>query len=276
MKKLLLLFCIGALPLYAQKTSEQIYREVTLPASPTEVSLEVYNLLGTIKVEGYPGNKILVVVDKKISGNDESKVEKAVKEFELGIETTGNTVQLFTKTPYDTRPGNKNINQSGYSIRLNYSIKVPKDINIKLSTINDGSIQVTGVDGRIAATNINGGIKAAGVKKPTDLQTINGEIEVAYSSNTLDGSRCKTLNGSIHVTCLPDVSADFQLKTMNGHFYTDFSEAELERKTAVKSEKSEGTTRYKLNSNTHLTLGNGESHMHFETMNGSIYIKKKN
>lgn len=275
MKKLLLLLWIGALPLYAQKASEQLYREINLPAGPPDVTLEVYNILGSIKVEGYPGNKILVVVDKKISGNAEKKVDMAIKAFELGIETQGNVVQLFTKAPYDTRPGSKNENQDGYSIRLNYTIKVPQALNLKVSTINDCAILIAGVDGSIKATNINGAITTTEVKKPADLQTINGEINVSYAANKLDGSRCKTLNGSIYVTCLEDLSADLQLKTMNGNFYTDFTEAEIGRKTAVKAEKTEGGTRYKLNSDTHLTLGKGESLMNFETMNGSIYIKKK-
>jgi hypothetical protein len=272
MKKLLFLLFIGALPLYAQKASEQIYKEIALPASAPEVTLEVYNLLGSIKVEGYTGNKIILVVDKKISGKN---AEKAIASFELGIETIGNRIQLFTKAPYDTRPGTKNQNQEGYAIHLNYSIKVPQGIHLTLSTVNSGGIEVAGVDGRISAKNINGAITATEVKMPADLQTVNGEIKVSYASTNLDGSRCKTQNGSIRVSCPPDVSADIQLKTMNGHYYTDFSEAEIARKSAVKSEKSGGVTRYKLNADTHLTLGKGESQMSFETMNGSIYIQKK-
>jgi hypothetical protein len=266
MKKLLLLLSLGAQTLFAQKAYEQIYKEVNVAGN--DVTLEVYNVLGSIKVEGYSGNKILIVVDKKITGkNDKMPTDT----FELGIENKDHVVQVFTKAPYDSRSGFKNNNHP--SIHLKYSIKVPHDIHLKLSTINSGDIEVAGVNGTIHARNINGAITATEVKMPSDLQTLNGEINVSYASNQLNGSVCKTLNGSIHVSCPPEVSANIQLKTMNGHYYTDFSEEEIGRRALPNS--SNGSIRYKLNSETHITLGKGESHMKFETINGSIYIQKK-
>jgi hypothetical protein len=266
MKKLLLLLFLGAQSLFAQKVNEQIYKEVDVTGS--EMTLEVYNILGSIKVEGYAGNKILITVDKEITGITNDK-----EPFELGIEKKDNVVQVFTKAPYDSRNGSRNKSQQ--NIHLKYSIKVPHDIHLKLSTINSGDIEVAGVNGTIHARNINGSIRATEVKMPSDLQTINGEINITYASNHLNGSVCKTLNGSIHVSCPAETSANIQLKTMNGHYYTDFSEEEMGRTQAVIPDKGKESGRSKLNSETHITLGKGECHMKFETMNGSIYIQKK-
>ncbi|MCY1375776.1 hypothetical protein D9M69_632150 [compost metagenome] len=62
---------------------------------------------------------------------------------------------------------------------------------------------------------------------------------------------------------------------MNGSFYTDFPNAEIAPQTVVKKNSSDSGTTYKLNKDTHLKIGKGENKMNFETLNGSIYIKRR-
>lgn len=282
MKKLMNLLFAGAMiscaQTQAQSSREHISKEITLPADPSKTVVEVYNLLGSVKVEGYSGNKVLVEIDKNVSAKNKADIELGNKEFELGIDTNRDTIVIYTKAPYDTRPSRNKSDKNNpipYSIKLDYVIKVPQDVQLRLSTINDGAITVSNVSGKMKVNNINGSIRVDNAKGYTDLHTINGGIDVTYAGTPADGSSCHTINGTINATYPESLSADIKLKSMNGSFYTDFPNAQLAPQTVVNKNVSGSGTTYKLNKDTYLRIGKGESKMNFETLNGSIYIKKR-
>ncbi len=282
MKKLFILLCAGAViscaQTKAQTSKEEIKKEISLVSPAKDVTLEVYNILGAIKVVGYSGNKIMVEVDKTISAKEKEDIELGVKEFELGVEESSDKVVVYTKAPYDSRPSVKNRKDDDnrkYSIKLDFVIKVPHDINLRISTINDGNLNVSNVYGILKVDNINGGIGVDNAKSQAKLRTINGNIDVTYASSPADGSSYHTINGTINASYPSSSSADLKLKSMNGSFYTDFPDAEVVPQTVVKKTGSEPTSTYKLNRDTHLKIGNGDNKVSFETLNGNIYIKKK-
>ncbi len=283
MKMLKTLLFAGAMascaPSNAQSLKEHISKEVALPSTPSNTVIAVYNLIGSVRVEGYSGNKVLVEIDKTVSAKNKADAERGNQEFELGIDTKNDTIVIYTKAPYDTRPSQSNMsdknNRIPYSIKLDYVIRVPHQVSLRLSTINDGKIEVSNVSGKLKVNNINGSIHVANAKSQTDLHTINGDIDISYAVAPAAGASCHTLNGTINAAYPADLSADIRLKSMNGNFYTDFPNAEVAPQTVVKKNSSDSGTTYKLNKDTHLKIGKGENKMSFETLNGSIYIKKK-
>ena len=282
MKKLITLLFTGALiscaQSHAQSSKEHISKEISLSSAPAQTVVEVYNLLGSVKVEGYTGSKVLLEIDKTVSAKKKADIERGEKEFELGIDTRQDTIVIYTKAPYDTRPSRNKSNQNNqipYSIKLDYVIKVPQNVQLRLSTINDGAIEVTNVHGKMKVNNINGSIRVENAKGLTDLHTINGGIDVTYAASPATGSSCYTINGTINASYPDDLSADIKLKSMNGDFYTDFPNAEVAPQTVVRRNASDSGTTYKLNKDTHLKVGKGENKLNFETLNGSIYIKKR-
>lgn len=282
MKKLFILLCAGAViscaQTKAQTSKEEIEKEISLVSPAKDVTLEVYNILGSIKVVGYSGNKIMVEVDKTISAKEKEDIELGVKEFELGVEESSDKVVIYTKAPYDSRPSVKNKKDDDnrkYSIKLDFVIKVPHDINLRISTINDGNLNVSNVYGILKVDNVNGGIGVDNAQSQAKLRTINGNIDVTSASSPADGSSYHTINGTINASYPASSSADLKLKSMNGSFYTDFPDAEVVPQTVVKKTGSEPTSTYKLNRDTHLKIGNGDNKISFETLNGNIYIKKK-
>ena len=72
MKKILSLFLVGMIlsctnsPAQNQNFKEHISKE--FPVSSSTTTLNVYNIDGFIKVEVYDGNKIILEIDKTISG----------------------------------------------------------------------------------------------------------------------------------------------------------------------------------------------------------------
>ncbi len=263
----------------AQKFDEHLHKEFEVSKTTTNI-LAIYNINGFVKVEGYAGDKVVIEVDKNISARDEDDVETGKKEFQLAFEQKGDSIIAYVAQPFDSRPNRnyerRNDKRVEYHYNVSYSVKVPYNMNLHISTINNGYVEVKDVAGALHLRNINGEISVANAKGQSNLHTINGNITINYVSNPPEPSSYYTLNGDIRVTYLNDLSADLQFKSMNGHFYTDFSNTEVLPTQVVKNKETRGDgTVYKLNKTSSIRIGSGGKAYRFETMNGSVYIKKQ-
>jgi hypothetical protein len=258
------------------KFQEKINKEFTV--SPTSV-LAVYNIDGHIKVEGYEGNKVLIEVDKTISGKTNEIMEQGKREFKLEFEQKGDSVIVYIAEPWDSRPKTNRWNNDQrkihYHHNLNFIIKVPKTLNLSVSTINNGDIVVNDVEGFMKVNNINGKITVNNAKNANEIHTINGDVNINYVALPPDNSKYYTLNGKLTVIFPSDLSADCSFKSFNGEFYTDFENVEKLPSTITKTTKeNEGGTVHKLNKGSAIRIGSGGKNLKFETFNGNIYIKK--
>lgn len=285
MKKLIIPILSGAVlsctnaPAQDPKFTETIKKEFVV--SPSSV-LAVYNIDGFIKVEGYDGNKVLIEVEKNISGKTNEIVEEGKQEFKLEFEQKADSLIAYTIEPFDSRPNrnrdrwNKNeYRKIQYRYNLNYTIKVPKSMNLVVSTINNGDIVITDVSGFMKVNNINGKITVKNAQKANEIRTINGDVNINYTALPPENAQYYTLNGNLNIVYPTNFSADCEFKTFQGDFYTDFEDVEKlpARVTKTVSETDKGTT-HKLSKGSIIRIGSGGKNLKFETFNGNIYIKK--
>jgi hypothetical protein len=278
------LICNFLSPANAQKLEfgQHLTREFTLPATTGEV-LALYNLGGFIHVQGYAGDKVTIDLDEVITADDSATLETGKKELRVAFDQSSDTILVYTAEPYDTRPRRRN-RWSNYEDRedieyrytLSYTVRVPFGMNLIVSTVNEGDIEVQDVTGSLKVNNVNGPVSIRNAKGITNARTINGNLTVSYASVPTNGSSYYTLNGTLTVTYPPDLSADLQFKSMNGRFYTDFPKVEvLPVEVTKNTEPKGGGTVYKLDIDKRIRIGNGGKLFRFETMNGNIYIKKQ-
>jgi len=266
----------------AQELKEHIVKEFTLQKEASLSTLGIYNLNGFIRVEGYAGDKVTMEIDKIISADDAANLEIGKKEFRLAFEQTGDSIIAYIAEPWDSRP--RRINRHNYNDRddieyryeLSFTVKVPFAMNLDVSTVNHGNVDVKDVAGSLNVHNVNGSVTIDHAKGTTNARTVNGSVVVNYASNPPGPSFYHTINGDIKVNYMPGFSADLEFKSMHGQFYTDFSDAALLPVNAVKNEEKRGDgTVYRINKITTVRFGTGGKIFKFETLNGSVYIKKQ-
>lgn len=284
MKKLLIPILSGLVfscsNLNAQDTKFQEKISKTFTVSPNSV-LAVYNTDGHIKVEGYDGNKVIIDVDKTLSGKTNEILEQGKREFKLEFEQKGDSVIAYIAEPWDSRPHenrdrwNNDRRKIEYRHNLNFTIKVPKTMNLVVSTVNNGDIVVSDVEGLMKVNNINGKITVKNAKNANEIHTINGDVNINYLALPPDNSKYYTLNGRLTVVFPSNLSADCSFKSFNGELYTDFENVEkLPAKiTKITKETEHGTT-HKMSKGSTIRIGSGGKNLKFETFNGNIYIKK--
>lgn len=243
--------------------------------------LGVYNIFGDIKVEPHNGNKVVVVVEEIIYAKTEADLQEALKEVKLGFNQEQDSLAFYTAEPYDSRPklirNKKNEEEKrDYIIHLNYTIKVPQNMALELSTVNNGDIEANDLYGKIKAHNINGAITLKNTKEAYDVNTINGEVNIVFLNTPPENSRFYTLNGTMNLSLPADFSADCELKSFNGDFYTDFNEyVELPSKMEKKVKNEGNSATYKLTKTNAYRFGKGGRNIKIETFNGNIFLKKQ-
>jgi hypothetical protein len=241
----------------------------------------IYNLFGSVKVEGYAGNKVLIEVDQTISADDQQTLEQGKKEFKLEFEQKADSILAYIWQPWDTRPhqhyGYRNDRHNiEYRVKLEFVVKVPFNVELAASTVNEGHIAIKNVYGSLKINNVNGPIEIVNAKGTTTAHTVNGGVTVNYLSVPPEASSYYTINGELKITYPANLAADVTFKSMNGEFYTDFQNVEVMPSKVTKSESKNGNgTTYKLSKNSDIRFGAGGKLFKFETLNGNVYIKKQ-
>lgn len=274
------LYCVCT-SVKAQEYKEHLHKEFAFQKDASAITVAIYNINGSVKVEGYSGDKVMLEIDETISAKTDAMLETGKKEFKLEFKQMGDTIIAYIAEPIDSRP-NRNWNRNrdgwhvGYHYNLEFSVKVPFNVNLDVSTVNGGNVNVQDVAGILNVHNVNGSITVANAKSATNARTVNGNVVVNYVSNPTDESSYNTINGDIRINYQKDLSADMQFKSMHGDFYTDFADASAMPIQAIKNvEKIANGTVYKLNKTTTFRFGAGGKIFRFETLNGNVYIKRQ-
>lgn len=264
----------------AQEFKDHITKQFTVNSKNPEAVLTVYNVFGSVKVEGYDGDKVVLEIDKKITAKSPGELEKGKEEFKFQIEQIQDSIIVYVSAPYDSRPRYKRYNYEDrkdirYEYWLNFVVKVPHAMRLRVSTVNNGNINVANVYGNLFVTNVNGSIGIENAKGITKATTVNGDLSIKYAANPQAASRYHTINGDITVYYKTDLDAELYFKSMNGSYYTDFDNTTPISNLLVKdAEVNNKGTQYKLLKNTGVKIGSGGKQFHFETLNGNVYIKK--
>ena len=267
-----------------QESRESISRELVFAGPDASNVLMVRNVFGSVHVNGYPGNSVLIDVKKSIRADAQEDLEEGVEDIQLGILETGDTIILYVDSPWSVLKREKNrVNyymdfkgsDIGYEFNLDFTIKIPYGIKLNVSTINNGDVRIREPRSEVHAYNINGSVYLEDISDITRANTVNGVIEANYTKNPLGDCSYSTVNGDITLTFLPDLSADISYESMNGDMYTNFNNIErlAPRVKTEKKETDRGTV-YRVELNPSVRIGDGDIQLKFNTLNGDMIIKK--
>ena len=284
-KKISLCLCLLIVGVVqAQKHNETIKEEVQFPNQSSENLLVVNNVDGSIIVEGYSGNKVQVVGDLEIKGNNTRQLEQGKSEISMKVTSHNDIIYVYLDSPYTKfnpetgRYGHSNNNNwSGnrYHYRLDIKIKVPKNTNLELSAVNNGVVEARNISAKnITASNINGPITLENVSGKTYVDALNKDISISYSKNPTEESTYKSLNGDINISVQKGLNADVKFKSLNGEIFTNLETQN--RPSAQKIEKTKGKkgTKYKMDKGSEFLIGEGGVKLYFKLLNGDVTIKE--
>ena len=273
----------------AQTHTDSITSEFSFEKKTGGNALVIANLFGSVKVEGYPGDKVRVKATRIIHAKNQARLEKGMAELRTALIDRADTLIVYVNDGCHQFGKNNGRHHDGkgwgyqslsnddchaeYDYRIDFVVQVPHAANLVISTINDGDLHIQNMDGVVKASNINGSIRLLNLKSPADARTINGDVDVEYAQNPGDACRFYTLNGDINAVFPSGLSADLAFESFNGSFYTNIAQLENLPLRVQKTTAGNGL-RYKINGNRY-QVGRGGPLLDFETFNGNVYLKEK-
>ena len=262
----------------AQKFEETISKELAFENKSKVNFFVLQNVKGQVHIEGYDGENIKMEVKKIITAKNQDALERGISEINLGIEKKGKYIYVYLDSPwtdFKLSSGRINYNENGnnglkrYDYMLNFTVKVPNNINIKATNIANGDIIVKDVFGdEIIANNIKGAITLDNISGKTQVNAHNEDITINYYANPDGKSSYHTLNGNIDITFKENLNADVLFKGLKGAMYTNFKTSKADY-TKRKNRKKGG----RHNHNESFKIGNGGVKLDFHVLNGDVSLR---
>jgi len=282
---------ISALASSAAFAEQQIDR--TIDAAPDSY-IEIYNTSGDIQVIGWSqdrvqvkgtlgdkveelilerdGKEILIKVkiphrhygdveaDLVISVPEKSSIE--VSAVSADIEVTG----VLGKQSLETVSGDVVTTAAGRDVEagsVSGDVEISgngKPADYEAATVS-GDVTLTNLAGRVAAESVSGDVEiTGGAFDDAHAESVNGDLEFRAELNAGGDLSMESVNGTIDIIFTKDVSARFDIETFNGSIRNCFGP------------KPERTSRYSPGLELSFTVGDGDSHVGVETLNGSVNI----
>ena len=271
------LFSIAQAQNWKVEKKEEIRQTLKFPNPAAAKAVEVDNVNGSITLVGYEGRELELVAHKIIYARTEEKAQEAREDVTLDISTRGNSIRLYVDGPFRSKDGSVNYRggrHSGYEVNFAFELKVPRDTDFFLKTVNDGEITVTEVAGEYEVENINGGIVMNAVSGAGRVYALNADVKVLFKNNPIAGSYFGSLNGDVEISFRPELSADLRFKTFNGEVFTDFPVTTL-GSGAPSRERHKGKNVYKYDKAFKVRVAAGGPELDFDAFNGDIRVIKQ-
>ncbi|MDO1447129.1 DUF4097 family beta strand repeat-containing protein [Rhodocytophaga aerolata] len=265
----LLLSLYVNMPAFAQgDAKEQITVPLSSPGKPGKLKVGLTN--GSIKVTGYDGKEVMVeasAVTRKSDDENTGTTANGMKRisnnaFSLEVEENNNEVDIDTDS---------------WRRKIDLVVRVPKNFSLELEAINQGNIQVEGVNGAMEISNVNGKITLTNVSGSVVANTVNGDITVTFREVTPNTPMAfTTLNGNVDISFPGNAKFNTKIKSDRGDIFTDFDMAVDNSKPKVEQKSSSGTYRVSIDEWVYGKINGGGPEMLFKNMHGNIYIRKTN
>jgi len=233
------------------------------------VPARLEGLAGPVRASN--GNTVEVEVAKTLTAESRDRLALAKKEVNLAVAQEGGLVRLTVDGPF--RNGGYR-GHPGYQFTYDFTLRVPREIRLELSTVNDSHITVVGTAGQFDLSNVNGPIDMREVEGFGSVHTVNGGVKATFARNPSGPAAFKTVNGTLDVTLRPGLNANLMMKTMHGDLLTDFPVTALPVAAAA-PEREGGKYVWRSNRMTGVRVGAGGPELRFETLNGDVLIKNR-
>src|SRR5215831_16521200 len=234
----------------ASAGQEEVFEKAFSMEGVSKISVE--NVNGRIEATAWEKPYLKVRAVKTASG---SRGAETLAQTEIRVRKVGDEIRLETINP--RRHHLFGFLDFGWrNPRVDYELHFPPGTNIRLETTN-GQVLGTGFEGPVSCDVVNGSIELTGVGGPVKAATVNGALRIAFRG-ALKKSDLETVNGSVEVAFDKASSVRYDLTTVNGHIEGDIDLA-VEGKHGPKEARG--------------SYNGGSESLRCETVNGSIRLK---
>jgi len=252
-----------------QKTWSQSF-----PVTAAVPRLLIDNIWGNVRVRIGSAREIAVTVDEKRSAPSQELFELSKQTIFLDVQANADGVAMVVGKPEDTTVRPRVNRCRGCRVDYQFEVTVPPGTQIDVSTVTDGSIDVAGGGGPVSASNVNGPVAVKDLQECSEIESVNGEVEVSFARAPSRDCSIKTINGDITLTVPGGTGLDAALSVMQGNIVSEFDLEPLALPAKIDQRKEEGRFVYHIEQAAGIRLGSGGPTFSIESLNGDLRIRR--
>ncbi len=220
-------------------------------------AVEIRGVNGEVRALLSSGTQVEVSAEKREGRRgDPADVTIEVVQHEDGV--TICAVYPSRRDVNECRPGGGKMNVRDNDTKVDFTVRIPAGVRFEGHTVN-GDVTAEGLESDVSTATVNGSVHVSTAGYAT-ASTVNGSIRAEMGrADWTGGLDFSTVNGSITVTLPGEVHADVEASTVNGSIETDFP---LTISGRFSSKRMQGV------------IGTGGRELRFETVNGSIKLRR--
>ncbi len=257
----------------AHAVSDQKTWSQTYPVTAAVPRLRVDNIWGNVRVRTGAAREIAVTVDERRSAPTDELFERSKRVIFLDVQADSNGVSMIVGKR-DEREVSRNDRCRGCRVDYQFEVTVPRGTQIDVSTVTDGGIEVAGAAGSVNASNVNGPVAVKDLQECSQIESVNGAVEVSFARAPSRDCTIKTVNGDITLAVPGGAGFDAALSMMQGKVTSDFDLEPLSLPAKVEQSKEDGRFVYRVEQATGVRLGNGGPTFSIESVNGDLRIRQ--
>ena len=252
-----------------QKTWSQNF-----PVTVASPRLVVDNIWGNVRVRIGSPREIAVTVDEKRSAPTQELFELSKQTIFLDVQANADGVAMVVGQSEDSTARPRVNRCRGCRVDYQFEVTVPPGTQIDVSTVTDGGIDVVGGGGPVKASNVNGPVAVRDLQECTQIESVNGEVEVSFARAPSRDCSIKTINGDITLSVPGGAGLDAALNMMQGNVVSEFDLEPLALPAKVEQRKEDGRFVYHVEQAAGIRLGAGGPTFSIESLNGDLRIRK--
>jgi hypothetical protein len=209
--------------------------------------VSVVNVHGSVLVEGWDRSE----VEATVAMRSETPTDQ-LDDVQIAVEASNARLAFHTLYP------------SGLDtpIRVEYRLRVPRQVRLDEVSTLEGEIVVRDVDGAIQARNLHGDIEGINVSGTVTAHALTGNILISLRAVPDPHSPIQlgTINGNVDLMMPPQANADLALSTVAGTIVGDYA-------FQVSSVPGDSTR--------HAQVGAGGAKVELRTVRGNIRVGER-
>jgi hypothetical protein len=259
---LALLLALTASLASAQSAPQVI--DIPLSRPGDTVNLEISILSARIEVIG--------------EDREDASFEVSVVEGTRNIVTPSGTQSLKTgaySIEIDENDNRIEVDTDWRANKVNVVARVPRNANLELSTVNDGEITVSNINGKLVLENVNGPITATNINGSVIAESVNQDITVSFAGiNTDDVMAFSSVNGDLNLGLPANTGAELHIDSAEGEIISDFEVEVMPSKPVMTRDSSRHGVEVSVESAIIANVNGGGTVIKLKTLNGNINITK--
>lgn len=153
--------------------------------------------------------------------------------------------------------------------------RVPRNANLELSTVNDGVIIVSNINGKLVLENVNGPITATNINGSVIAESVNDNINVSFSGINKDQAMSlSSVNGDLTLGIPEGTGAELHIDSAEGEIVSDFEVDVQPSKPVMSRESNRHGVEVSVESVIIANVNGGGTLIKLKTLNGNINITK--